>query len=115
MKKRISTILAVCLVLCMSITGYAHTIDNKDYGISFTLSDDWINTYDDDTISFYHKVTSEEAVCIETIDADWAWSMELADETEVKKLCESMYSDSQLSKELTSQNTVHCYNIHNLI
>lgn len=104
MKKVICTVLIFCMILCVSITSYAHTIDNKDYGLSFILSDDWINTYDDDSISFYHKVTSEEAVCIEMIDADWAWSMELADETEVKKLCESMYSDSQLAKELSSQN-----------
>lgn len=104
MKKFTSIILVLCLTLGMTVTSFAHTVDNKDFGISFNLSDDWINTYDQDSISFYHKTTNQEAICIETIDADWAWSMELADEEEIKKLCESMYSDSQLSSELTSQN-----------
>lgn len=104
MKRIISIVLAVCLTLAISTTCFAHNVDNKEYGISFTLSDDWVNMNGDDSILFHHKVTQEEGVCMKTIDSDWAWSMEFADENEVKNLCESMYSDSKLSQELTSQN-----------
>ena len=107
MKKLTAMILGACLTVGISATASAHMIDDKNIGISFSLSDNWIRNYNSEFLSFFHKTTNQEGVAIETVDADWAWSMELVSEEELTDLCAEVYSDSALSERLTSQNNVY--------
>ncbi len=104
MKNFITLILTLNIVFCCTAPCSAHSIDRKDLGISFTLSNDWINENDEFGISFYHNTTKQESIYIEAIDSDWAWSLELGDEAEIKKFCEDLYSDSELAQSLSTQN-----------
>lgn len=104
MKKITIFILTLAASLCLSMSCYAHSVDDKNLGISFSLSNDWINVNDESGISFYHKTTQQESICIDTIDSEWAWSLELGDENEIKKFCEDLYSDSKLAQSLSAQN-----------
>ncbi len=104
MKKIVSIAMVIGLILSLSITGFAQTIDNKEYGISFTLSDDWTNKSDDDGIAFDYRWNGYEYIYINAVDNDIAYSMELIDEKVLKDLCKEMHSDWNLASNLRKAN-----------
>jgi len=107
MKKFLSIVIVLCVTLGLTVTGSAHYVDQKDYGISFYLSDDWVSKYVEDAIAFHHKATLDEKIIIEKYDVDWAWDIGLSDEVKLKELCDGIYSNESLSAELSEENNVY--------
>lgn len=103
MKKIISVLMVVCLVLGMSLTTFAERIDDTGFGISFTLPDTWTDVGDQNTYVFEHR-RANETIVIETYSYDTGYSLEMVGVETIKTVCEEVYSDSKLSQELSSQN-----------
>ena len=102
--KRIAIVLMTVLMLSFETICFGQTIDDKNVGISFNLSDDWINISDEYGMKFQNKMSADEGIMITTVDADWAYSMELRNENTLLELCEDIYSDYNLGKNLSQTN-----------
>lgn len=102
--KRIAIVLMTVLMLSFETICFGQTIDDKNLGISFNLSDDWINISDEYGMKFQNKMSADEGIMITTVDADWAYSMELRNENTLLELCEDIYSDYNLGKNLSQTN-----------
>ncbi len=104
MKRAVSIVLALGLAVGSAVPCLAKTVSNRQYGMEFTLSDSWIDDSDADGLYYYHQSSQEESISVHAIERDWAYSMTMVDEWELKSLCDDFYSDSNLSRELSDQN-----------
>ncbi len=109
MKKVVAMFVVVSMFFCLSLPCFAHDVDSKELGVSFTLPNDWIlEEKTDDSVGFYHRTNQRELIMIEAVDAaEWAWSMDFADENAIKQLCDEWYSNTNLAQNLSEQNGVY--------
>lgn len=103
MKKLVSMLVVMCLVLGMSLPAFAQTIEDSGFGISFTLSDSWTDVGDESTYFFEHRRT-EESIIINCYEKDKAYSLEMLDIETVKDSCNVIFSDEELANNLSKAN-----------
>lgn len=96
--------LVLVLLFGTSLMCFAQNIDDKELGISFELSDAWVNTSTDQLMVFKHNVFNQEQIAVETIYTDWAYSIDLVEESELQQLCDNIYSDYNLGTDLSKTN-----------
>lgn len=106
-KKCFITIILVISIICTTaIVCSAKTVDDKNMGLSYTISDNWIDISNGDGYSYYHKDSPEEFISISMSDSGSVYSIELSDEEVLKNICASIYSDEHLAEGLTKENGV---------
>ncbi|MBR7163828.1 MAG: copper amine oxidase N-terminal domain-containing protein [Clostridia bacterium] len=103
MKKLISALMVVCLVLGLSVSAFAETINDTGFGISFTLPNSWTDVGDEKTYFFEHNRTNESIV-INSYPNEKAYSLEMFGIENIKEICNEVYSDYELSQALSSAN-----------
>lgn len=103
MKKIVSLLMVVCLVLGISVPTFAQTIEDTGFGISFTLSDSWTDVGDESTYFFEHRRT-EESIIINCYENDKAYSLEMLGIETVKDSCNVIFSDEELANNLSKAN-----------
>ena len=104
MKKITSLLLTLVLMLSFCTCVSAQWVENSAYGISYDVSSDWIDKSYGNKTGFAHKTNSREHISIEAFDAEWAWSMEMVSESELKAICDELYSNSALANSLSGDN-----------
>lgn len=108
MKRILITSVLLILMICICNTCLAQTIDSKEFGLTFTLSDDWIKVDErSDSILFHHAQNNGEGILVEIIDADWAYDMAQVDEISLQTICDDMYSDTRLANDLSLDNNAN--------
>ena len=105
MKKRISALFIAVFMLLCTVPCYAQTVNSSALGISFTLSDDWKHvSSDDDSIEFQYKTSSQQAVIVEIMSMEYAYSYDLLNMDFIVEICEQYYSDATLAQKLAEIN-----------
>lgn len=104
MKKVVIVMIFIVSIMVSCFPGFAQTIDSKEDGLCFTLSDDWEQQVYDGGFFFYHKGAQQEYIDIWFIESDWAYVMEEIDEPVLKGICDEMLSDQQLAQSLSEDN-----------
>ncbi|MBE7042230.1 MAG: copper amine oxidase N-terminal domain-containing protein [Ruminococcaceae bacterium] len=104
MKKK-SIIMAIVIALMIfTIPCHAQTIAEYDMGIAFTLSDEWKKEVYEDGMMFRHASNYQENINVFFIAADVAYDIEKIDEAILRNICDSVYGDSQIAREMSEKN-----------
>lgn len=107
MKKIISLLAAVTILLSTSVTSFARWIENKNMGITFNISDSW-EQLDGQMYFVYNEYADRiEDINIFTIDsllANSSKGIDAFNESDLKEICDNMYSNSELADYLSSSN-----------
>lgn len=108
MKKIISLLAAAAIILSTSVTSFARWIDNKDMGLTFNISDSW-EQIDGQMHFVYNKYADRvEQITITSVDNIYAYSSSGIDtfsESDLRTLCDDLYSNTTLADDLSSQNS----------
>ncbi len=108
MKKFLSMVLVMCIILSMSSTCFARSVGDDNLGITFEVSDNWdLYSYEDFSIKFNYYNTLNESICVEGVKTDWAYSMDMVEESALVDLCNDIYSNASLADELSDENGVY--------
>lgn len=106
MKKIISLIVIISVIFNVSSVFAAFTAERSDLGIIFSVPDGWYNTVSNDSYYFYHMENDMESIAVEITKNYPVYSIELMDESALKKICTERYSDEVMSKELSDLNGI---------
>ncbi len=117
--KKISLIMAsIICILSMGISATANTIDNKDIktvdnkeaGISFNISENWIQL-DEEGMKYRHNHNSDqwERLSISVLPIDNAFMLEIMTDvnqqtSDYERVCQEVYSDYNLAQSLSEIN-----------
>lgn len=104
MKKIIALLLSTILVFCTVGVCCAQTVNNRNYGISFDLTDDWMQTYTDNGYSFYHSTNANETLTVEAVQYEMSYMVDLVNAETMRQICDYAYSDAELASDLSSHN-----------
>lgn len=108
MKKLFAIITVVCMLLSVSVAGYAQTYTNNQLGMSFVLSDDWSLTDESaDAVLYTHTGSSNEGIRVGVTAIDGAYDIDLIDESIWEDLCMEWYSDERLAAGLNEANNTY--------
>lgn len=105
MKKYISVIMVCVLIAIGIVPGYAQTIDNAAYGMSFELSDSWtqISTGSDNTLLYSH-LTYPDTIMIEVYEANPPIPVEMISEESLDEVFRESYSVESIESNIKSAN-----------
>ena len=101
MKKIVSILIVLCMVLSCSGVTFAQTVDSTAYGLTFTLPDYWELTSDGDFVEYRCLPNMQEVIGIMAIPADGAYTMGLIDENVLKSSIREIYSETDLANNLS--------------
>lgn len=109
MKKIISLITTISILLSTSATSFAQWIEDKNIGITFNISDSWENFSSDGTLTFVYNQYSDriEQITIYSIDNIFAYSssgIDFFSESELREICDDLYSNTNLANHLSESN-----------
>lgn len=108
MKKITSLLLVLVMMLSLCAGVSAHYISNADMGISFNLSNNWVDRSQGNVIRFNHSSNPNEYIIITAEDIEGAWSIEQFDEAELKAIYDEAWSDAKLAQNLSATNNDAC-------
>lgn len=104
MKKIYTAIIALTITLFGAVTvSHAWDINNSDYGISFTLSNNWQEAASYNTINFYNTHDNDENMSIGSIPLD----PRLLTEASMLEVFENVYSNADIAEDLTTTNGIN--------
>ena len=104
MKKIYTSIIALMLTLFGAVTvSHAWDINNSDYGISFTISNNWKESDSNDIISFYNTYDNNEDITITSLSFD----PRLISDDFMLEVFENVHSNSSIAEDLKEANGVN--------
>lgn len=107
MKKIITLLTTITILLSTTSTSFAKWIENKNMGLTFNISDNW-EQIDGKMYFVYNKYADRiEEIEIYSIDSLLAYSSSGIDafsESDLRKLCDDMYSNDKLANFLSESN-----------
>lgn len=106
MKKLLCLITVLCIVMGSFGVNAAFSTQRDDLGFYFAVPDGWKDYSAGDSYYFTNNENDMESMAVEVIRNYPAYSMELADEAELKKIFNDTFSDTKLAKELSDLNGV---------
>ena len=104
MKKVFALLLSVVIVFGAVGVCSAQTVNNRNYGLSFNLSDYWAQTYTDNGYAFYHSTNENETLTVESIQYEMSCLVDIVDASMMREICDYAYTDSKLAADLSAQN-----------
>lgn len=101
------TLFIVIAIMCMTtVICTAKTVDDKGMGLSYDISDNWIDVQMENGYSYRHKDSAEERLTIFNVKSEGDYFIEFSDEETLKNLCDEFFSDAKLASSLTQENGV---------
>ena len=109
MKKLLSIILAVIMVLSISIVASAQTMESTQWGLKFNLSDNWTQDYSNpDVIGYNHNWGDYERFAVEYLDLGVYTSIYDMQPT-LDQIFDDILSNSNLATNIYDENGSYAY------
>ncbi|MBO4898084.1 MAG: hypothetical protein J5590_07290 [Clostridia bacterium] len=101
--KKVLSVFVVVLVLASSVTCFAQVVNDKDLGVSFALSDNWVQQNSGARYVFINPNNKDEneGIILSYAEAPLFVSIDQIPEEDIKSICESGSSDSELADSFT--------------